>query len=231
MQFSLDITKLLQLLFPYLALFWVDNRMSFLPTCVSQFALRDWHSQKVTFRVMAKLQRESLYHFRFASSIFISCLHIQVFCCLGKCLVGFWRGYFNQKRCRRRCIIQISMEEYQFCTTLFSILIKTVRKLILSFLFLNFLRNPVWSWITFSEQRACDRVYVAIEWVLCKIDFSVFTGIFGQSTRGEEIFGNKDQNFLIEVQQTVVFLVTYITTLTSLSSYAKSVKIVTCKLV
>lgn len=144
-QHSQDITKLLQFLFPYLAhlvFFWVDSRITFLPTYVIQcvpvnFALKDWHSQRTTgqftIRVVAKLRRESLYHFRFASSSFVSCLHIQVFCCLGKCLVGFWRGYFNQKRCRRRDIIQISLEEYRFCTTLFSIIIKTVRKLILSF--------------------------------------------------------------------------------------------------
>lgn len=151
MQVSVDITKLLQFLFPYLAhlvLFWIDSRTSFLPTYIVQcvavnFALRDWHSQRTTgqftIRVVAKLRRESLYHFRFASNSFVSCLHIQVFCCLGKCLVGFWKGYFNQKRCRRRDIIQIRLEEYRFCTTLFSILIKT-QKAHLSFVFEMYLR-------------------------------------------------------------------------------------------
>jgi len=145
MQLSLHIKKLLQFLFSCLAhfvLFWVDSRMSFLPKyvvwCIAiNFAMRDWHSQKTTgqftIQVVAKLKRESLCHFRFASSSFVYCSHIQVFCCLGKCLVGFWKGYFNQKRCRRRDIIQTRLDEYQFCTTLFSILIKTVRKLIYLF--------------------------------------------------------------------------------------------------
>jgi hypothetical protein len=136
MQLPVDLTMLLHLLLLYLAhlvLFWVDSRMSPLPKyvvrCVTvNFAFRDWHSQKTTgqfpIQVVAELRRESLY--RYAGNSFLTCLHAQVFCCLGKCLVGFWRGYFNQKRCRRRNIIQIRLEEYRFCTTLFSILIKTV---------------------------------------------------------------------------------------------------------
>lgn len=56
-------------------------------------------------------------------------LPIQVFCCLGKCLVGFWRGYFNQKRCRRR----IKFPQLKFCTTLFSILIKILKSKIFFF--------------------------------------------------------------------------------------------------
>jgi hypothetical protein len=39
-----------------------------------------------------------------------------------------------------------------------------------------------------------------------KSAFLYLQAYFGQSTSGEERFGNKDQNFLIEVQQTVVFL-------------------------
>lgn len=128
MQLRLDITKLLQFLLSYLAhlvLFWVDSRMCSLPKYVVQcgalnFALMDFHSQKTTepftVRVVAKLKREPL--FRFANNSYMSCLHIQVFCCLGKCLVGFWKGYFNQKRCRRRDMIQIKLEEYRFCTIL-----------------------------------------------------------------------------------------------------------------
>jgi hypothetical protein len=139
MQLPMDLTVLLQLLFFYLAhpvLFWVDCRMSFLPKyvvrCVAvNIAFRNWDSQETTeqftFQVVAKLKRKSL--FRFASSSFITCLHTQVFCCLGKCLVGFWKGYFNQKRCRRRNIIQVRLEEYRFCTTVFSRLIKTDTKL------------------------------------------------------------------------------------------------------
>lgn len=134
MQLHLDITMLLQFLFSYLThlgLFWIDSRMSSLPNSVVQcvalnFALTDMHSQttteQFTVRLVAKLKRESL--FRFAVYSFMSRLHTQVFCCLGKCLVGFWKGYFNQKRCRRRDKIQIRFGEYQFCTTLFSILIK-----------------------------------------------------------------------------------------------------------
>lgn len=134
MQLRLDITKLLQFLLSYLAhlvLFWVDSRMCSLPKyvvrCVAlNFALKDLHSQKTTERftvqVVAKVERKSI--FRCASNNFLSCLHTQVFCCLGKCLVGFWKGYFNQKRCRRRDMIQIRLEEYRFCTTLFSVLIK-----------------------------------------------------------------------------------------------------------
>ena len=138
-----DLTVLLQLLhfcFARFVLFWVDSRMSFLPKYVVRrvavnFAFRDWHCRKTTgqftFQVVAKLKRES--PCRFASNSFITCLRTQVFCCLGKCLVGFWKGYFNQKRCRRRNItIQIRVEEYRFCT-LFSRLIKTVRKLYLLF--------------------------------------------------------------------------------------------------
>jgi len=138
-QLPVDLTVLLQLLHFYVAhlvLFWVDSRMSFLPKyvmrCVAvNFACRDWHCQKTTgqftIQVVAKLERES--PCRFASNSFVTCFHTQVFCCLGKCLVGFWKGYFNQKRCRRRNItIQIRLEEYRFCT-LFSRLIKTVRKL------------------------------------------------------------------------------------------------------
>lgn len=134
----MDLTVLLQLLqfyFAHLVLFWVESRMSFLPKyvvrCVAvNFAFGDWHCRKTTgqftFEVVAKLKRDS--PCRFASNSFITCLHTQVFCCLGKCLVGFWKGYFNQKRCRRRNIIQTRVEEYRFCT-LFSRLIKTVRKL------------------------------------------------------------------------------------------------------
>lgn len=115
MQLCLDITKLLQFLLSYLAhlvLFWVDGRTCSLPKYVVQcvelnFALMDLRSQKTTNRftvqVVAKLKREFL--FRYASNNFMSSLHTQVFCCLGKCLVGFWKGYFNQKRCRRRDII------------------------------------------------------------------------------------------------------------------------------
>ena len=138
-QLPMDLKVLVQLLqfyFAHLVLFWVDSRMSFLPKyvvrCVAvNFAFRDWHCQKTagqfTIQVVAKLKIESLC--RFASSSFITCLYTQVFCCLGKCLVGFWKGYFNQKRCRRRNItIQIRLEEYRFCTV-FSRLIKTVRKL------------------------------------------------------------------------------------------------------
>jgi hypothetical protein len=134
-----DLTVLLQLLhfyFAHLVFLWVDSRMSFLPKyvvrCVAvNFAFRDWHCQKTTgqftIQVVAKLKRES--PCRFASNSFMTCLRTQVFCCLGKCLVGFWKGYFNQKSCRRRNItIRIRLEEYRFCT-LFSKLIKTVRKL------------------------------------------------------------------------------------------------------
>ena len=141
MQLPMDVTVLLPVLqfyFAHLVLFWVDSRMSFLPKyvvrCVAvNFAFRDWHCQKTTGlftnQVVAKLKRES--PCRFASNSFITCLRTQVFCCLDKCLVGFWKGYFNQKRCRRRNItIKIRLEEYRFCT-LFSRLIKTVRKLII----------------------------------------------------------------------------------------------------
>ena len=134
-----DLTVLLELLhfyFAHLVLFWVDSRVSFLPKyvvwCVAvNFAYRDWHCQKTTGQftilVVAELKRES--PCRFASNSFITCLRTQVFCYLGKRLVGFWKGYFNQKRCRRRNItIQIRLEEYRFCT-LFSRLIKSVRKL------------------------------------------------------------------------------------------------------
>lgn len=135
MQLHLDITKLLQFLHSYLAhlvLFWVDSRMCSLPKyvvhCVAlSFALMDLHDQKTTewfaVRVVAKVKRECI--FRCASNNSMLCLHIQVFCCLGKCLVGFWKGYFNQKRCRRRDMIKIRLGEYRFCTTLFSILIKS----------------------------------------------------------------------------------------------------------
>lgn len=139
MQLPVDLTVLLQLLhfyFAHLVLFWVDSRVSFLPKYVVQcvavnFAFRDWHCQKTTqlftIQVVAKLKRES--PFRLAVNSLITCLHTQVFCCLGKCLVGFWKGYFNQKRCRRRNItIQIRLEDYKFCT-LSSRLIKIVRKL------------------------------------------------------------------------------------------------------
>lgn len=129
MQLPMDLTVLLQLLLFYLAhlvLFWLDCRMSFLPKyvvrCVAvNFAFMNWNCQKTTgqfaFQVVAKLKREFL--FRFARNSFITC-HNQVFCCLGKCLVGFWKGYFNQKRCRRRNTLQIRLEEYRFCTALFS---------------------------------------------------------------------------------------------------------------
>lgn len=141
MQVYLDITKPLQFLFSdiaHLVLSWVDSRMSFLQKyvvrCVAlNLDFRVWHSQKTTeqftFQVVAKTKGDSLHQFRFASSSFVPCLQIQVFCCLGKLLVGFWKGYFNQKRCRRRDIILTRMEDYRFCTTLFSILINTVRKL------------------------------------------------------------------------------------------------------
>jgi len=138
-QLPMDLTVLLQLFhfyFTHLVLFWVDSRMSFLPKyvvrCIAvNFAFRNWHCRKTTgqftIHVVAKLKRES--PCRFAGNSCITCLRTQVFCCLGKCLVGFWKGYFNQKRCRRRNItIQIRLEEYRFCT-LFSRLIKTVRKL------------------------------------------------------------------------------------------------------
>lgn len=35
--------------------------------------------------------------------------------CLCKCLVGFWKGYFNQKRCRRRDIFLIRLQKCPFC--------------------------------------------------------------------------------------------------------------------
>jgi hypothetical protein len=96
MQLSLAITKLLQFLFSDIArlvLSWVDSRMSFLRKYVVRyvalnFGFRVWHSQKTTeqftIQVVAKLKGESLHHFRFASNSFVPCLHIQVFCCLGK---------------------------------------------------------------------------------------------------------------------------------------------------
>lgn len=31
------------------------------------------------------------------------------FVCLGRGLVGYWKGYFNHKRCRRRCIFKLRM--------------------------------------------------------------------------------------------------------------------------
>lgn len=34
-------------------------------------------------------------------------------CCLGKGVVGFWRGYFNRKRCRRR--EKVSKNSIQIC--------------------------------------------------------------------------------------------------------------------
>lgn len=140
MQLSLDITKLPQFIFSDIAhsvLSWVDSWMSFFQKYIVRyielnFVFRVWHFQKTTehftIQVVAKLRGESL-HFRFAGSSFVPCLHNQVFCCLGKLLVGFWKGYFNQKRCRRRDIILTRMEDHRFCTTLFSILINTVRKL------------------------------------------------------------------------------------------------------
>jgi hypothetical protein len=167
MQLHLDITVLLQIIFSYLALLvhlCVDSRMPSLPNlvvhCVAlNTALTDLHSQRTTeqftVRLVAKLKRESL--FRFAIYSFMSHQHTQVFCCLGKCLVGFWKGYFNQKRCRRRNKIQIRMEEYRFCTTLLSILIKP-QKAQLSFALKYW--NPVCSWITLSEQMVCHRVFL-----------------------------------------------------------------------
>ena len=57
----------------------------------------------------------------------------------------------------------------------------------------------------------CCRVCCVVMWDgYVKKCFSVFTGIFWPVHQWEEIFGNKDQNFLIEVQQTVVFLVIYL---------------------
>lgn len=152
MQLPLDITQLLQFLFSHVAhlvLLWVDSSMSFLPEYVVRnvaliFDFRVWHFQKTEqfkIQVVAKLKGESVYHLRFASNSFVLCLHIQVFCCLGKCLVGFWKGYFNQKRCRRREIILIRMKEYRFCTTLFSILNKCCRKAQLPFVFRDILKN------------------------------------------------------------------------------------------
>lgn len=43
--------------------------------------------------------------------------HFRKFLCLCKCLVGFWKGYFNQKRCRRRNIFLISLQKCPFCTS------------------------------------------------------------------------------------------------------------------
>jgi len=34
--------------------------------------------------------------------------------CLGRGLVGYWRGYFNHKRCRRRCIFKLRRYEFLY---------------------------------------------------------------------------------------------------------------------
>lgn len=34
--------------------------------------------------------------------------------CLGRGLVGYWKGYFNHKRCRRRCTFQASLDDTNF---------------------------------------------------------------------------------------------------------------------
>jgi len=34
--------------------------------------------------------------------------------CLGRGLVGYWKGYFNHKRCRRRCIFKLRRYEFLY---------------------------------------------------------------------------------------------------------------------
>lgn len=34
-----------------------------------------------------------------------------IFCCLGKCFVGLWRGFFIQKRCRRKTLSCINIHK------------------------------------------------------------------------------------------------------------------------
>lgn len=139
MQLILNFT-LLRFLFNYLShmLIWVDNRASLLFTCILQcvsihFPWEGQISQKATGHFVgctaAKIRKVSYYCLRILINCIISCFHTQVFCCLGRCLVGFWKGYFNRKRCRRRNIIPICFQECRFCRT-FSILIKIILNLI-----------------------------------------------------------------------------------------------------
>lgn len=34
--------------------------------------------------------------------------------CLGRGLVGYWKGYFNHKRCRRKCIFKLRRYEFLY---------------------------------------------------------------------------------------------------------------------
>ena len=41
--------------------------------------------------------------------------------CLDRCLVGYWRGYFNHKRCRRRCDFKFRTYIFLKCMVMSSI--------------------------------------------------------------------------------------------------------------
>lgn len=52
--------------------------------------------------------------------ICISYSPVLLFCCLRKSLVGFWKGYFNRKRCKRK-IVHDGLASSKFCNLFFDI--------------------------------------------------------------------------------------------------------------
>lgn len=46
--------------------------------------------------------------------ICISYSPLLLFCWLRKSLVGFWKGYFNRKRCKRKIVLK-SLASFKFC--------------------------------------------------------------------------------------------------------------------
>lgn len=52
-----------------------------------------------------KIFQEKYFYCTVNIKTFFSYMPSLIFCCLGKCFVGLWRGFFNQKRCRRKELI------------------------------------------------------------------------------------------------------------------------------
>lgn len=133
-QFTMNL-PILRFHLPYIShivLLWLESRVLFLFTYILQCIslnvkwVFQYHGNAFSpFAdcTAAKLQKIQFYNHGISINYIVSCFHSQVFCCLGRCLVGFWKGYFNQKRCRRRYNTQICFQ-CGFCRIIFSILIK-----------------------------------------------------------------------------------------------------------
>lgn len=147
---------------------------------------------QLTLNVVSSISKPILsFHCKFFNYLYcqVSFSPSRLFCCLRKNLVGLWKGFFNQKSCRRKAL------EVILVTTVFCILFNINKINKSKSLVLCYLKPCVFGFSSFMKLVCTFVLYF----------FLVFTGRFHPSIHGEDFSEIKIKTFQIEAQHTVVF--------------------------